>query len=262
MNSKYRNSIIFLTFVFSTSIIFCNDDSYNLYKYINDRRTEFFDVFNVDINYDDLDIEMDNDCLKDSNYSSFERGFKKAIKFSRDREFYKNDALLAIELPEKYGEEIECELQEWFGSKRIDDFAYHQVFYRSLFSITGELGGEVNEVYAALDPSVKRMMEAKLEWYLEEAEKRMQYAARKANDIKNSIKRGEVQAKIEKAMNDMTDSVKNRKKMEDTTINLERNIRVILGDIVYFYEPLLEDVQFAHHWNVKFDKTYSELTEK
>ncbi len=262
MNRKFS---FFLACVFSTSVIFCNADSYNLDEAIP-VRAEFFEVFpNLDVHYDDLDnldIDLDNDSSEARELDAFERGFKRAIDFSREREFYKNDALLAIALPDEFGQEIECELEEWFGSKHIEEFSYNQVFYRSLFSITGECGGEVNEVYAALDPSVKRMQEAKLEWYKEEAQKRMKDAARKANNIKNNIKREQVTAKLEKTMRDMFYSIQNRKKMADTTLNLESNIRVILGDIVYFHEPLLKDVHFAHKWNVQYDKTCHQLTGK
>lgn len=249
--------VIFIGLCVSLTTL-CNAD-----ENIPDRRAEFFEVFpTIHIHYDDLDIEMANDCLKAREYASFEHDFKKAIDFAKEREFYKNDALLAIALPDDFGEEIECELRESFGAKCLNDDTYNQVFYRSLFSITGECGGEVNEVYAALSPEVKKMAEAKLWWYKEEAKKRIKDAGEKISYIKNRCNREKVQAKIDKAMIDMFDAVKNRTKLETTTLQLRNDICIILEDTACFHKPLLDDVWWTHHWNVKYDKIYYYLTGK
>lgn len=254
-NSRY---ICCFIGIFVGLTTFCNAE-----QDIPDRRAEFFEAFpSIDIHYDDLDLEMANDCLKAREYASFTRDFKRAIDFSIEREFYKNDALLAIALPDDFGEEIECDLQEWFGVNRLNDETYNQAFYRDLFSITGECGGEINEIYAALDPVVQKMSEAKLWWYKEEAKKRINSAGCKVKYIKNNINREKVQDLVDKAMMAMFDAIKNGKKMEYATLQLENDIRVVLGNTVCFHNPLLDDVKWAHHWNVRYDRLRHTLTGK
>ena len=232
-------------------------------KSMDDRREEFVAVYDLDIDPKDLSIIVVNDYFNIDVFLKYKEELKRIFEFERQRKMYR----YLCNIPGNHNLEEECpELHTHPllpGLPHINPFLFEELFYRNLFSFTGECGEEVNEVYASLHPNVQLMFSAQLQTYANDALKYINSAGDRTREIQDRDKREKVQAKIDEAMMGMQKVLRTCEgKMGKTTRELNNFTQQTLGTDRYFHRPLLKDIDDAHKCNVKYDNLRRALTGK